>query len=151
MEVNNNKNFGKAILPVLIIVGFLLAKQFFFKSNPADPQLPKVENRQHVVQNNNAVEDTRRNNALPQKVFDVLNYIKQNNRAMEGYVGGRVFTNVEKCVPTNDADNNIIHYQEWDVNPHVQGVNRGTERILTGSDGRSWYTNDHYKTFTQIK
>jgi hypothetical protein len=55
MEVNNNKNFGKAILPVLIIVGFLLAKQFFFKSNPADPQLPKVENRQHVVQNNNAV------------------------------------------------------------------------------------------------
>ncbi|AYD46501.1 ribonuclease [Arachidicoccus soli] len=141
MQVNNNKSFGKIILPILIIVGFLLVKQFLLKSNPSHKRLPKVENLPSVTQTNHAI---------PQKVYDVLNYIKQNHRAMEGYVGGRVFTNVEQCVPTTDANGNTIHYQEWDVNPHVHGINRGTERILTGSDGRSWYTNDHYKTFTQI-
>ncbi len=91
------------------------------------------------------------NSAIPQKVYDVLNYIRANHRAMPGYVGGRVFTNREKIVPTEDSTGNPIQYQEWDVNPKVQGQNRGTERILTGSDGRAWYTNDHYKSFEEIK
>ena len=81
----------------------------------------------------------------------MLAYIRANHHAMDGYVGGRVFTNYEKVVPTQDNNGNAINYQEWDVNPHIQGVNRGTERILTGSDGRAWYTNDHYKTFQEIK
>ncbi|MGO9868230.1 MAG: ribonuclease domain-containing protein [Rhodomicrobium sp.] len=42
-------------------------------------------------------------------------------------------------------------YQEWDVNPRVPGVNRGAQRLVTGSDGSAYYTDDHYKTFTQIR
>ena len=70
---------------------------------------------------------------------------------MPGYVGGRVFSNREKIVPQYDDKGNPIDYQEWDVNPKIEGQNRGTERILTGSDGRAWYTNDHYKSFKEIK
>lgn len=88
---------------------------------------------------------------IPPKVYTVLAYIKAHGQPMPGYVGGRVFTNREQVVPTQDANGNPITYQEWDVNPKVEGQNRGTERILTGSDSRSWYTNDHYKTFTEIK
>ncbi len=44
-----------------------------------------------------------------------------------------------------------ITYQEWDVNRKVSGVNRGAERLITGSDGSAYYTSDHYRTFTKIR
>ncbi len=87
---------------------------------------------------------------IPAKVYTVLAYVLKNHQAPSGYVGGRVFTNVEKVLPVNDAKGKRINYQEWDVNPHVNGVNRGTERLCTGDDKRYWYTNDHYLTFTQV-
>lgn len=70
---------------------------------------------------------------------------------MDGYVGGRRFGNFEGHLPRQDLSGRRIDYQEWDVNPKVQGKNRGTERLVTGSDGRSWYTNDHYNTFIEVK
>ena len=91
------------------------------------------------------------NNAIPPKVFKVLDYIKKNGVAMDGYVGGRNFQNRERNLDIKDASGRKIQYQEWDVNPKKQGKNRGTERIITGSDGKAWYTNDHYQTFVEIK
>ena len=88
---------------------------------------------------------------IPAKVYTVLAYVLKNHIAPAGYVGGRVFTNVEKVLPVNNASGKKINYQEWDVNPHVNGVNRGTERLCTGDDKRYWYTNDHYQTFVEIK
>lgn len=87
---------------------------------------------------------------IPAKVYTVLAYVLKNHQAPANYVGGRVFTNVEKVLPVNDAKGRRINYQEWDVNPHVNGVNRGVERLCTGDDNRDWYTNDHYKTFSQV-
>lgn len=46
---------------------------------------------------------------------------------------------------------NVASYKEWDINPYKYGQNRGTERIVTGSDGSAWYTPDHYKTWYQIR
>lgn len=92
-----------------------------------------------------------RQGRAPQKVYDVLAYVRQNGRAMDGYVGGRRFGNFEGHLPRQDLSGRRIDYQEWDVNPKVKGQNRGTERLVTGSDGRAWYTNDHYNTFTEIK
>jgi guanyl-specific ribonuclease Sa len=45
----------------------------------------------------------------------------------------------------------IVNYREYDVQPYKQGVNRGSERIVRGSDGSAYYTSDHYKTFTKLK
>jgi ribonuclease T1 len=92
-----------------------------------------------------------RSGQVPQKVYDVLTYVRANRHAMQGYVGGRRFGNFENHLPRSDADGKPIRYQEWDVNPKVRGRNRGTERLITGSDGRAWYTNDHYNSFVEVK
>lgn len=39
----------------------------------------------------------------------------------------------------------------WDVNPYVKGFDRGAERLVTGSDGKAYYTSDHYATFVQLR
>lgn len=88
---------------------------------------------------------------IPKKVYDVLAYVRANGRAMDGYVGGRRFGNFENHLPRSSTDGKPVNYQEWDVNPKVAGQNRGTERLITGSDNHAWYTNDHYNTFTEVK
>ncbi|MBD2524538.1 DUF4157 domain-containing protein [Nostoc sp. FACHB-133] len=67
------------------------------------------------------------------------------------YVGGRVFNN--NAMP----DGNKLPYasgqtyQEWDIHPSQLGVNRGTDRIITSSDGKAYFTNDHYNNFTEFR
>ena len=90
-------------------------------------------------------------NSIPKKVYDVLKYVLKNKQAPADYVGGRRFGNFEAHLPRHDLEGRKIEYQEWDVNPKKRGRNRGVERLVTGSDGRAWYTNDHYNSFTEIK
>ena len=45
----------------------------------------------------------------------------------------------------------LIDYQEWDLNPKTQGKNRGTERLITGSDGKAYYMNNHYESFLLVE
>ena len=62
----------------------------------------------------------------------------------DGRGGGQV-------LPRQDAVGNPIIYKEYDINPYQRGVNRGAERIVIGSDGRAYYTSDHYSTFTLME
>ena len=87
---------------------------------------------------------------VPTKALKVLKYVRENGVAMDGYVGGRRFGNFENLLPKKDKTGKRIEYQEWDVNPKIQGKNRGAERLITGSDGKAYYTNDHYGSFTEI-
>lgn len=95
----------------------------------------------------NASTDSR----IPAKVYRVLEYVRQNNAPMNGYVGGRNFGNFEGLLPKKGSDGRKLKFQEWDVNPKKNGKNRGTERLITASNGQAWFTNDHYATFTEIK
>lgn len=88
---------------------------------------------------------------VPQKVLDVLDYVDKHGEPMQGYEGGRNFGNFEKLLPQSDDKGRRIKYREWDVNPLRPGVNRGADRMVTGSDGAAYYTSDHYKTFTRIR
>jgi len=88
---------------------------------------------------------------VPEKALQVLTYVKANHDAPPGFVGGRKFGNYEGQLPAIDSSGNKILYQEWDVNPHRRFLNRGPERLITSSDGRAWYTPDHYSTFMEIK
>lgn len=92
---------------------------------------------------------------VPAKVATVLHHIDTTHAAPAGYEGGRTFHNEgqggERGLPQKDKEGNAISYREWDVNPKVQGVNRGAERLVTGSDGSAYYTSDHYRTFTKVR
>jgi ribonuclease T1 len=88
---------------------------------------------------------------IPDKVLKVLEYVDKHGEAMEGYEGGRTFGNFEKRLPQTDDKGRRIKYREWDVNPLKKGVNRGAERLVTGSDGSAHYTDDHYETFKKIR
>ena len=103
------------------------------------------------VQDNNTNQPSASSTNIPQKVYKILEYVKKTGKAPNGYVGGRNFQNRERHLDSKDASGKKIVYQEWDVNPKKQGQNRGTERLVTGSDGRSWYTNDHYQSFLLVK
>ena len=149
-------NYTQLILGIIIglVIGLIIGKQIFVKSQSQNPE-NTTNNSTSPTHNENprtaTLNENDNSSGIPQKVYDVLKYILANHHAMPGYVGGRVFTNREKIVPQYDDKGNPIDYQEWDVNPKIEGQNRGTERILTGSDGRAWYTNDHYKSFKEIK
>lgn len=79
---------------------------------------------------------------LPDYVKHTIVFLKQNNfsKVEVGYVGGRYFTNYEKSLPWISG----TYYKEWDVHSKIKGVNRGTERLVTGDKGEIYFTNTHY-------
>ena len=92
--------------------------------------------------------------AIPAYAWDTLDYVRSHHAARPGFQGGRYFgnygTNGETKLP-REANGRRIAYQEWDVHRKFDRRSRGPERIVTGSDGRAWYTADHYCTFTEMK
>jgi ribonuclease T1 len=56
-------------------------------------------------------------------------------------IGGSHFGNYQGSLPDGD-------YKECDIN--YTGGYRGAERIIYSTDGRVYYTNDHYETFEQL-
>jgi guanyl-specific ribonuclease Sa len=71
---------------------------------------------------------------IPPEARRVLAYIREHRAAPPNHVGGRRFGNFEGRLPKLDARGR-----------------RGTHRLVTGSDGRAWYTADHYESFTELK
>ena len=88
---------------------------------------------------------------IPSHVRETLVYVRQHGFAPPGYVGGRVFGNYEGLLPRYNLRRKRIEYREWDVRPRAEGRNRGAERLVTGNDGRAWYSADHYRTFLEVK
>lgn len=92
--------------------------------------------------------------AIPAYAWDTLDYVRSHHKAPPGFQGGRYFGNYgshgETKLPV-EAGGRRITYQEWDVHRKFDRRSRGPERIITGSDGRAWYTADHYCTFTEMK
>jgi RHS repeat-associated protein len=91
---------------------------------------------------------------VPTKATDTLDHVRKTGQAPSGYQGGRTFGNDGRgggqVLSKTDANGNPITYWEFDVNPYQRGVNRGAERLVVGSDGRAYFTSDHYQTFTEI-
>jgi RHS repeat-associated protein len=94
--------------------------------------------------------------SIPDYARRVLNYIQSSNGSPpQGYKGGQKFLNDGRgggqVLPKVDGNGKAITYREYDVNTYQKGVNRGTERIVRGSDGSAYYTDTHYRKFTQIR
>ena len=93
---------------------------------------------------------------VPQNAKDAADYAAKNGDAPQpGYRGGGDFRNDGRGggqnLPKLDGDRNPISYKEYDINPYQPGVNRGTELVVTGTDGSAYYTPDHYSTFTKFR
>jgi guanyl-specific ribonuclease Sa len=89
--------------------------------------------------------------SIPKEADDVLEYIETHNgSAPNGYKGGRTFENIPRESGAQKLPEGIT-YKEYDIRPYQKGVNRGTERLVIGSDGSVWFTNDHYFTFIRMK
>ena len=96
------------------------------------------------------------NDPIPQYARDVADYaVNHNGNSPPGYVGNRTFRNDGRnngaVLPRTDSVGNPITYKEYDVHLYRRGVNRGAERVVIGSDGSKYYTNDHYRTFTKFE
>ncbi len=91
---------------------------------------------------------------IPQIARDVLYYISQTGEAPPGYQGGRTFRNDGRAggevLPRSGPNGEAITYREWDIHPYSPRVNRGAERIVTSSDGKAYYTGNHYGCFSEI-
>ncbi|MEO6190064.1 MAG: ribonuclease domain-containing protein [Saprospiraceae bacterium] len=142
------------VLLLILLLAFFAFKYFTrnkeMETGQSTPTQSKTENRS---QQENKTEQNSSDNSpnISPKVLEILDYVLKNKNAPQGYVGGRIFTNREKKLPIYNKNSDLIKYWEWDVNPKVKNQNRGTERLITGSDNSAYYTNDHYKTFTKIK
>jgi guanyl-specific ribonuclease Sa len=147
------RNYRPLILGIIIgiAIGLIIGKQAFTGHNQLNNQVSTSAQSQLPAQTDNQAQNNQESSAIPHKVYVVLAYIRAHHHAMDGYEGGRVFQNSEAILPQSDSSGNSIEYQEWDVNPKIPGENRGAERLVTGSDGRAWYTNNHYSSFIQIK
>ncbi|MUL47949.1 hypothetical protein FZI85_11720 [Mycobacterium sp. CBMA293] len=97
---------------------------------------------------------------IPQNAQDTLDQVDAGKWPQSanapGTKGGRPYENDPppgegQKLPTEDGSGRTITYREWDVNPRKPGEDRDSERIVTGSDGSAWYTNNHYGTFQRMR
>lgn len=147
------KKKQRQILPQILPLLLIIAAAFIFKKCIAAEPSAKTSAPAKTEQTNpNSSAETSQNLDLaPDHVWQVLEKIKKTGEAPEGYVGGRTFQNREKRLPQNAPDGSKIKYREWDVQPKIEGKNRGAERLVTGDDRSAWYTSDHYRSFVRLE
>ena len=89
--------------------------------------------------------------SVPKKAWDTLDYLKNNKwTPQKNYKGGSQYANDGRNGSAKLPDSGRPYY-EYDINPKVKYVGRGTERIVTDKNGMSWYTPDHYKSFIRME
>jgi guanyl-specific ribonuclease Sa len=88
--------------------------------------------------------------AGPDKAKDIAKWVRDHNGAAPpGHKGNRAYRNQPKGnaqkLPAAGEP-----YKYYDIHPEVKGVDRGEERLVLGNDGSTWYTDNHYETFTKL-
>lgn len=144
------KRFANTLVLILAIMTTLVVVWQNYVKFPTDKKLQKTGKnvlKEHDAEANPA----RETKQIPEYVIKVLDHIRAHDKAPGGYVGGRTFFNRERLLPVTDARNKKIYYREWDVHPKVSGKPRGPERLVTSSDGKAYYTFDHYQSFIIIQ
>lgn len=138
------KNWKNILLVGLIIL--YISINFYQKNNSSDLTADTISNQTPKSDNITNINKLWLINIdkVPSYVIDTLIYIRQNNKAPDGFVGGRNFTNYEKVLPYGP------YYTERDVKKHIKWVNRWPQRLVTETK-HAYYTLDHYQTFIQLQ
>lgn len=154
MNMNDflKRNFSVIVL-ILLAIGFCYTnycKPSFMNNstsilqNTSDVSQDIVDNRSNKASGENNIWNFINTDKVPSYVIDTLKYIRANNKTPYGFVWWTHFTNYEKVLPY------WPYYTERDVKKHINGVNRGPERLVT-TIKNAYYTSDHYKTFIQLQ
>lgn len=92
---------------------------------------------------------------LPENARRVIEHFDQTGSRQAGYKEEEPFKNDGRdggeVLPAATASGGRISYTEWDLNPRQPGTNRGSERVVLGSDGSAYYTDNHYRSFRRIR
>lgn len=98
----------------------------------------------------------RQSSDLPQNVkssydkYSKTNWKGNYDGQTVGTKAGSKWNNSPPQLPQTDNNGEHITYQEFDVNNKSPGSLRDAERFIRGSDGKTYYTPDHYNTFQEI-
>ncbi|KRF33255.1 polymorphic toxin-type HINT domain-containing protein [Yonghaparkia sp. Soil809] len=87
----------------------------------------------------------------PEKVAKTLDRVDSVGAPFPNTSGGRIWRNDRSQLPNRTSDGNAVTYREWDVDPRIPGFSRNADRLVTGSNGSAYYTNDHYGSFFMIR
>lgn len=152
----NRRLIGTLIAIVAIGVAVFLVAPSDGESGPSRSTTPtqRTASTQTSASTGRESQGTQAND-VPAYVTDVLAVIDRTGAAPSGFQGGRTFSNDGRGggerLPQRDDQGGSIRYREWDVHPFQRGVNRGAERLVTGSDGSAYFTEDHYDSFEKIR
>lgn len=93
---------------------------------------------------------------LPQNVIDAYDKYSETGwkgtykGQSEGTRAGSKWNNNPPQLSQFDDTGKIITYREFDINNKLPGMLRDGERFVRGSDGRIYYTSNHYRSFVEI-
>lgn len=135
----------------LIIIVLLLLGVFWLKKSAKEENDTKRVEQVVPSKSKNKPAEQHDQEEIPNYVYNVYTYVQEHGEAPQGYVGGRIFQNRENRLPKFTNDHRRIKYREWDVHPKQEDQNRGAERLITSNTLEAYYTNDHYRTFNQLK
>lgn len=98
---------------------------------------------------------------LPEDAQEYYNRYENDNwettsNDLEGKTNaGKTYRNEPKKgetkLPEKTQDGKDITYKEFDAETTPNGSQRGSKRFVHGSDGSTYYTDDHYKTFRKVQ
>ena len=160
MSVKNStktRKYGLIVLAFLLIVWLLFrcTQQSYNLGAREDKPVSNTERTDARPQNRNTSSEQNtkwKEKSFPAEAYTVVKYANTHNgKAMPGYKGNTYFGNREKKLPITNAIGIRLEYKEYDIYPWRKGINRGPKRVVIASDGKAYYTKNHYRTFAKIE
>ncbi|PPG93648.1 RHS repeat-associated core domain-containing protein, partial [Rathayibacter rathayi] len=88
---------------------------------------------------------------IPEKPTQLLDRLDTTGEKFPNIKGGQRWNNDPKPghtrLPTSTADGTPIEYKEYELDPKIPGQRRPSPRVVTGDDGSTYYSPDHYHNF----
>lgn len=155
-QKKNINLFRKIIVAVIILLLSIFAFDLFVLNSSTNKELEIVE--ENIVVEKSKEYCSYKEVAAYIHTYKTLpsNYMTKEEAHQKGwdggnpqydiggnvYIGGDRFANLEKILPAGEE------YYECDVD--YMDENRGSNRLIYTSDGKVYYTNDHYESYKEL-
>jgi ribonuclease T1 len=130
----------RARRPFIALVGLVVALAVGYGVRAAD-----TDSSHRGASTRSAQSATVGLSALPPEAATTVALIRAGGPFPYPHSDGVVFHNAEHRLPAEPDG----WYHEYTV-PTPHSPDRGARRIVTGRDGRFWYTDDHYESFRRV-